>query len=179
MQLPKNTNVTVKEKAKPRPEPEHLDWLVANRAANQRASAKLYRLLRECSTEARNKSFGGEAQMLISISFSLWRSAFLSDKTGKFKDTHQGAELFLEEMLMNNAIAYSQDRGSKDWTFNYYASNASYRIHDYCKKYRRIKIGPLRSSIPKQRWERLETALEKLIDHFGKRLRKAARPDEH
>src|SRR6266516_4278201 len=103
---------------KEKPDPDHLTWLVENRAANQRVSAKLYRLLRAFPDQARVKSFGVEAQMLISVSFSLWRSAFLSDKTGKFKDTHQGAELFLEEMLMNNAIAYSQDRQSKDWTFN-------------------------------------------------------------
>jgi hypothetical protein len=159
---------------KEKPDPTHLTWLVENRAANQRVSAKLYQLVRDFPNQAWGKSFGGEAQMLISISFSLWRSVFLSDKTGKFKDTNQGAELFLEEMLMNNAIAYSQDRQSKDWTFNYYATNARYRIQDYCRKYPKIKIGPLLSSIPKDRWKLLQRAFEKLVNHFEKRLRQAA-----
>ena len=160
--------------SKEKPDPDHLAWLVEHRAANQRVSVKLYQLLREFPNQAKEKPFKAEVPMLISVSFSLWRSAFLSDKTGKPGDTYASAELFLEEMLMNNAIAYPQDRQSKDWTFNYYATNARYRIEDYCDRYPRIKIGPLVYHAPKGRWELLQAAFEKLVNHFEKRLRQAA-----
>ncbi|HEV7928274.1 MAG TPA: hypothetical protein VGR14_23175 [Verrucomicrobiae bacterium] len=157
-----------------KPDPTHVEWLVKNRAANQKVSARLYRLLRDFPDQAREKKFGAEAQMLIAVSFSLWRSAFLSDKTGRFTDTNLCAELFLEEMLMNNAIAYSQDRKSKDWAFNYYAANARYRILEYSSSHPKLKIGSLLASNPKDRWERLQDAFEKLVDHFEKRLRREA-----
>jgi len=145
---------------------DHVDWLVKHRAENQRTSAKLYRLLRENPRQLKRKAVGSHAQILISIAFSLWRSAFLSDKTGKFKDTVAGAELFLEEMLMNNAIAYSQDRKSKDWTFNYYATNAWHRIQDYYAKYPALKRDTMTMSPPKARWEQLQQVFGKLVDHF-------------
>lgn len=127
--MPEKTATSLK-----RPDPTHIDWLVENRAENQRVSAKLYSLLRSYPAQVSEKDFGLEAQILVGVAFSLWRSAFLSDKTGFREEARMGAELFLEEMLLNNAIAYTQDRKSKDWTFTYYANNARYRLLDYWRK---------------------------------------------
>lgn len=85
-------------------DPQHADWLVKHRAATQHTSAKLYRLLREHPD--RLEDFSAAIQLLVSISFSLWRSAFLSDKTGYMEDTNNSAVKFMSEMLENNAIAY-------------------------------------------------------------------------
>jgi hypothetical protein len=154
--------------------PTHVDWLIENRAATQRTSAKLYRLLKEHPDEIDNNA--PAIQMLVAVSFSLWRSAFLSDKTGTSKETSAGAVDFLSEMLVNNAIAYTQERNTKDWTFNYYVGNALYRLKDLADRWPRSKLGPLRPPVgkqtPKNRWKVLQEAFAKAVDHFEKLLTK-------
>ncbi|HTB81669.1 MAG TPA: hypothetical protein VK717_12360 [Opitutaceae bacterium] len=161
------------------PDPTHLEWLVENRAANQLVSVKLYKSLNEHPDQFKNKEFGIDAQMLIAVSFSLWRSAFLSDKTGYLEDTNEGAEWFLGEMLLNNAITYVQDRKAKDWTFNYYASNARYRLDEYSERHPDFDIDqffvPKQKRTPKIRWKNLHNAFEKAVEHFGGRLKRAAK----
>src|SRR5437016_2431678 len=103
---------------------EHAEWLVESRCETQRSEIRLFRLLTGYPGWLENEALAEEAHTLIAISFSLWRSAFLADKTMPWKDTNVAAITFLGEVIQNNAIAYLQDRTSKDWTFNYYASNA-------------------------------------------------------
>jgi hypothetical protein len=116
------------------------------------------------------------------LAFSLWRSAFLSDKTGYRSDTEAGAVKFLSEMLQNNAIAYSQERSSKDWTFNYYATNAHLRLEDLQDLNIDWELGfpmPMMKS-PKDRWGFLQKAFEKALrclerDLKAKRERQSAK----
>jgi len=129
-------------------------------------------LLKEHSDELDQFAFG--THTLVAISFSLWRSAFLSDKTGFKEDTNEGAINFLSEMLQNNAIAYNQERGVKDWTFNYYAANGKYRLEDLAQAWPKWRMGeltpPRGEQTPKNRWEYLQKAFEKAVDHFERRL---------
>jgi len=160
-----------------KPDPEHLTWLVKSRAVNQGVSAKLYGLIRGYPEQFGDKNkFGSDGQMLIAISFSLWRSLFLSDKTGYFEDTNKDAEYFLGEMLLNNAINFSQDRTARNWTFNYYAANAKFRLELYAKKHPDdFDLGRLTAPNPKARWEKLHDAFEVSVEHFGKRLEQASK----
>ena len=149
---------------------EHGEWLVKHRAATQKTSAKLYKLLREYEVEI--VGMGYTTQALIGVSFSLWRSAFLSDKTGAPEDTYEGGVKFMSEMLQNNAIAYNQERNSKDFTFNYYATNARLRLEDIKRKRPEWKIGVVRppKDTPKTRWEFLQSAFEKAVAGFERHL---------
>jgi hypothetical protein len=150
---------------------EHGQWLVKHRAATQKTSAELYRLLREYEVEIEGMGF--TTQALIGVSFSLWRSAFLSDKTGNPEDTYESGVKFMSEMLQNNAIAYSQERNSKDWTFNYYATNARLRLEDLKRKRPEWKIGVVlpAKDTPKTRWEFLQAAFEKAVAGFESHLK--------
>lgn len=106
--------------------PEDAQWLVESRKRNQSSSAKLYRLLREYP-ELTAKTKGEiryDAQTLVAVAFSLWRALFLSGRSASGTETAQHAELFLAEILENNAINFTQDRNSQNWTFNYYMANA-------------------------------------------------------
>jgi len=64
----------------------------------------------------KNAKLGYEAKTLVSIGFSLWRAAFLADKSGDLKETNEHATYFLGEMLETNAIAFTQDRKARGFT---------------------------------------------------------------
>jgi hypothetical protein len=65
-----------------------------------------------------------QAERLLGVCFSLWRAAFLADRTGKRTKIIEHAQEFLERMLVDNAITYPQDRVTREWTFNYYLRSA-------------------------------------------------------
>ena len=79
--------------------PEHLTWLVQSRYANQRAAVRLFTLFEKYSTKVHTKAFSTTSQRLVSICFSLWRAAFLSDKTGKRAAVVEDAKAFLEPVM--------------------------------------------------------------------------------
>jgi uncharacterized membrane protein len=90
------------------PNPKHLKWLVESRRQNQEISAHLYELMTlKCWKPPK---LGYEAKTLVGIGFSLWRAAFLANKSGKLEETNAHATYFLGEMLETNAIAFTQDK---------------------------------------------------------------------
>lgn len=111
--------------------PEHLTWLVESRYANQRAAVRFFNLFETHSTKVRSKGFSTTSQRMVAVCFSLWRAAFLSDKTGKRSAVVDDAKTFLGKMLTDNAITYPQDRST--WTFNYYMVNAEMNFAQTCR----------------------------------------------
>jgi hypothetical protein len=153
------------------PDPKHLDWLVEHHAKNQRTSATLHRLLREHPKQVKRRPLAPQARLLIGVSFSLWRAAFLSDKTSLLSDGDKDAEWFLGELIVPNAIAFVEGKKAKEWTFNYYAENARFRLEMYAQNYLDdVILGPLLAMNPKDEWERLHDAFEKAVKHFGQQL---------
>jgi hypothetical protein len=161
------------KKSKLRLRPARAMWLVNARAATQTASAKLYSLLESHPKEIKN--FGVNLQLLIGISFALWRAAPYYDKTDNTEDTHRGLTKLLGEMLENNAINYSHEKESKAFTFNYYADNARLRLVALTERWETANLGPLRPPEGKRtgenRWTYLNNAFEKAVDHFEDILR--------
>ena len=104
--------------------PEHLKWLVESRTANQNAALKLFTLFEMYPERINGRTFSTKAQIMVAACFSLWRAAFLADKTGKRQAVIGDAKAFLGKMLTDNAITYAQDRNAREWTFNYYMNNA-------------------------------------------------------
>src|SRR4051794_35067504 len=109
---------------------KHLEWLIKSRAQNQGTSLKLLELFRKYDRECDPDRLGYDgaivAQILTSITFSLWRAAFLADRNPNSGPKH--AIDFLEKLVVDNAINYTQDRSARDWTWAYYISNAMYHI---------------------------------------------------
>ena len=156
------------------PKPEHLKWLVKSRTQNQEVSARLYELMTpKCW---KNKKLGYEAKTLVSIGFSLWRAAFLADKSGDLKETNEHATYFLGEMLETNAIAFVQDKKARGFTFNYYLANVRFRLAEFKKDNpnfevdpRLLKKGGVKSMNPKDRWRAFQQAFEDAVNHFEDR----------
>jgi hypothetical protein len=161
------------------PDHAHLDWLIRSREANQRASLRLHKLLDTHFDKIKNekKTLSIQAQVLTSVCFSLWRAAFLADKTGTHEATLQHAQAFLGKMLTDNAITYPQDRASREWTFNYYVEAARNGLLILAKAW--PGVAPTLSQKKKlvkgttaagRRWDRHQAALDVALDQFEKEL---------
>ena len=126
----------------------------------------------------KKRKLGYEAKTLVGIGFSLWRAAFLADKSGDLKETNDHAMYFLGEMLETNAIAFTQDKKARGFTFNYYLANVRFRLAEYKNDnpdfevdQRLLKKGKLKSMRPTDRWRAFQQAFEDAVSHFENRLR--------
>ena len=157
---------------------DHLQWLVNSRTSNQNASLALHLLLdKNFQKIKKSKELSTKAQVLVAVAFSLWRAAFLADKTGVREAVLQDARAFLAKMLTDNAITYPQDRASREWTFNYYMNSAKDCLLILSKDWpavgqvlsasRRATKGTTASS---RRWDRHQRALETAIAAFESEL---------
>ena len=120
---------------------------------------------------------GYQAKTLVSIGFSLWRAAFLADKSGELEETNEHATYFLGEMLETNAITFTQDKKARGFTFNYYLANVRFRLaefkgdnSDFEVDQHLLKRGKLKKMKPTERWRAYQKAFEKAVNHFEARL---------
>lgn len=160
----------------------HLEWLIQSRMRNQNACLKLFNIFEKYSEEAKAKEFRAASQTLVAVGFSLWRAAFLADKTGQREAVFADARAFLAQLLTNNTINYPQDRASREWTFNYYMTNANDAllrlsgrwsvITTVLSKYERVTKGTTNS---RRRWNRHQNAFETALDAYEQDLVSAAK----
>jgi len=149
---------------------------------NQNACLKLFNIFEKYSEEAKAKEFRAASQTLVAVGFSLWRAAFLADKTGQREAVFADARAFLAQLLTNNTINYPQDRASREWTFNYYMTNANDAllrlsgrwsvITTVLSKYERVTKGTTNS---RRRWNRHQNAFETALDAYEQDLVSAAK----
>jgi hypothetical protein len=157
--------------------PTHLEWLVKSRAANQKAALRLFNLFEKYPSKMKSRALSRTSQSFVAVCFSLWRAAFLADKTGKRIAVFEDAKAFLGKMLIDNAITYPQDRGAREWTFNYYMNNAIEALLRLSEKWnqiervlnepRRIKKG---TTLSQARWDRTQHTFDRAIDFLEKDL---------
>ena len=151
---------------------KHLEWAIQSRARNQRCSLKLLTLFEEHESIWKTSRFARAAQDLVAVSFSLWRAAFLADKTAKRIAVFEHGKVFLERVIEDNAISYPQDKASKEWTFNYYTRNARTSLENLAKFWKDI-APPYqgRKRRPMERWDYCQSLLEEAVTNFEKLLR--------
>lgn len=158
----------------------HLTWLVGSRSRNQQAALRLFEFLNVHEKVAKTDSFNTDAQRLVAVCFSLWRAAFLADRTGIKHAAFADARAFLGKMLIDNAINYAQDRSAREWTFRYYMDNAKEGLIAVGNRWPEVKkilsrkkssIG--RSTSPQRRWTRHQDALEAAINFLAIDLKAA------
>lgn len=160
----------------------HLEWLIQSRMRNQNACLRLFNIFEKCPIEAKGKDFRAHSQTLVSVGFSLWRAAFLADKTGQRDEVFADARAFLAQLLTNNAINYPQDRAAREWTFNYYMTTANdallklstrwNKITLVLSKHERVTKGTTNS---RRRWNRHQNAFEAALDRYERDLGAAAK----
>src|SRR5438105_2695720 len=107
--------------------PVDFEWLVARRCDVQRFLFDLHKVgcdNRFAQLETQRAVF----EILIGVSFALWRSVFLLDlERPRDKVTSLGLS-FLERLIRDNAIGYSQERDTRDWSGGYYLNDAYLRL---------------------------------------------------
>lgn len=156
----------------------HLQWLIHSRMRNQNACLKLFDIFEQFPDQAKSTTYRAHSQTLVAVGFSLWRAAFLADKSGQREAVFADAKAFLAQLLTNNAINYPQDRASREWTFNYYVTAANdgllrlsarwSDITSVLSKHEAVTKGTTNS---RRRWNRHQNAFETALDAFGKDLK--------
>lgn len=151
---------------------EHLEWSIQSRARNQSCSLRLLGLFHDYPNFWKTKKYAQAAQDLTAVAFSLWRAAFLAQKTGKRTEVFAHAKIFFERVIEDNAISYPSDKTSREWTFNYYARNARSSLEtlhaswpEICQKYVVV------TRKPTDRWDYCQMLLECAVDKFESHLK--------
>jgi hypothetical protein len=158
-------------------DPTYLEWLINSRMKNQIACLKLFNAFEQFPEQAKSKEFRDHSYNLVAVGFSLWRAAFLADKTGARESVFEDARAFLAQLLTNNAINYPQDRQTREWTFNYYMINATNYLRKLAKKWPTILDGLLieksetvGTSISCHRWDSHHNAFESALSSYCEAL---------
>jgi hypothetical protein len=160
----------------------HLEWLIQSRMRNQNTCLRLFNIFEKYPTQAKGKEFRVHSQTLVGVGFSLWRAAFLADKTGQREEVFADARAFLSQLLTNNAINYPQDRASREWTFNYYMTAAKDgllrlsekwdEVDSILSKYEKVENGTTNS---RRRWNRHQNAFEAALNLYESDLDAASK----
>jgi hypothetical protein len=145
----------------------HLEWAVRSRARNQQCALRLFTLFEQHEKQWKTMKWARAAQDLLAVSFSLWRAAFLADKSGQRTAVFSDAKEFLEKIIEDNTISYSQDRKCKEWTFNYYTRNARSSLQVLARFWPdQVAEYTGRKRTPTERWEYCQQLLENAVAEF-------------
>ena len=107
----------------------HLEWLVPSRCRIQTLLLRLYNVwnaLAPTGEDARRPV----CELLLGVTFSLWRSVFLLDKPRNPESLHEATVSFLKLLIEDNTILYRDDRKTGAWTGGYYLSNPCLRLRE-------------------------------------------------
>jgi hypothetical protein len=109
---------------------KHYEWLVERRAKNQDLLRRLCIFGEEKKTTAlwRNENSQRLFVYLVGSAFSLWRAAFLSNTKRSWDMILDDAQKLLHRVIGDNAVAYPQDKETKEWMGGYYLNNARFRL---------------------------------------------------
>ena len=111
-----------------KPDEEHLAWAIDQRAEVQRTLLALYEFVRHHRPDILEHHIRYLLDHLIGAAFSLWRAVFLAETFRDVVKIQQSQETFLEKLLTDNAINFSDDKANRHWTVEYYLENAKLRL---------------------------------------------------
>lgn len=109
---------------------ESAEWLVENRSNVQKFHLRLYVFSEKYAEKLKSdKDKRLIFHLLIGVSFGLWRSVFLMRSNIDYdKEVTVKGLKFLERLIKDNAIAYTQEKDSCEWTVGYYLNDAFLRL---------------------------------------------------
>jgi len=97
----------------------------------------------------------------------------LADKTGNRGDVFAHGKDFLEKIIEDNSISYPQDRKSKEWTFNYYTSNARSRLEKLSTSWNgAVPAYQVQKRSATARWDYCQKLLDEAVSGFERLLMK-------
>lgn len=94
------------------------------------ASQLLFLLDRDRPVRSTSALANNKYEILVAVAFSLWRAVFLADGIRDWEAILANAETFLEKLIRDNIINYSDDWNSRHWSFLYYLNNARFRLRE-------------------------------------------------
>jgi hypothetical protein len=155
---------------------EHWRWLVDSRCKNQKVTLELYLAIKNNSISInRDVRLAYIAQELAAVAFSLWRAVFLSDVSEEVEEQMSDVETFLKTLISTNAIAFQQDRVSREWTFPYYLKNAQNRLLDIARQgpFEMLNLNDIdiQAQSAKEDWTISHDALSKAVTRFAEMAR--------
>jgi hypothetical protein len=149
----------------------HLKWALEARAKNQSSSLALLTLLYDYETKWKSKQYSRAAQDLVGVSFSLWRAAFLAEKTSKRAEVFEHGRRFLEQFIEENQIAFGHDKKMREWTFNYYTRNARASLIYLAGKWKdEVPAYTNATRTATERWDHCQSLFDAAVDNFRKRF---------
>ena len=169
------------------PESDNFEWLIKARSLNQEALLRLYRFAKDKSEELRCDAIGRSVfALLTGAGFSLWRGAFLSDATRRWSMITADGTKLLERLVRDNAVAYPQDRETREWMAGYYLNNAQWRlllawreleregyqgqVPDVLLRLKHFEDRGTEEEPPMELWDASHAALLELFDLLEKRV---------
>lgn len=147
---------------------QHLTWAIESRHRNQVCAVSLLGLFMEHEQLWKTRIWSRAAQDLLAVSFSLWRAAFLADKTAKRVAVFSHGVEFLEKIIEDNAISYLQDRKNNEWTFNYYTRNARSALETLHEYWPQVPPYVGKKRTPVERWDYCQNLLDQAVVAFKK-----------
>ena len=154
---------------KQRDDEAHIRWLIQRRNRTQATSLKLLKLISNRDLALDDVQYSA-VQELVAVGFSLWRSVFLADKSIEEGSSIKAARKFLATMLADNAINYTQDRATKEWTFSYYTTNAWLHLGLLKKRIAFDFDEKFLPAVPRERWEYLQKNFEVALSVLTKAI---------
>ena len=153
------------------PKLKHLAWAIQSRARNQMCSLQLLALFNAHEKVWKTRKYARAAQDLTAVAFSLWRAAFLAEKIGTRSAVFEHGRKFLAKIIEDNAIAFTQDKGSNEWTFNYYTRNARSSLQTLYEYWPEV-VGPYQGKKLKatDRWDYCQALFEIAVAGFEARM---------
>jgi hypothetical protein len=113
---------------------QRLALVVKDRSDLQHLALDLLTLLdRDRPIRAAKKGARNPYDLLVGVTFSLWRAVFLVEATNDWEAALANAETFLEKMIRDNAIGYADDWNNRKWSFGFYVDNARYRLNEFAE----------------------------------------------
>ncbi|WP_375458214.1 hypothetical protein [uncultured Enterovirga sp.] len=137
---------------------------------------RLFKLFQDHENFWKTKDASKAAQDLVAVAFSLWRAAFLAEKTGKRSEVFSHGRNFSRRIIEDNAIGYGQDKDSLEWTFNYYTKNARSSLTLLSSYWQEVPKYKGATRPARERWDYCQMLLDEAINNFEKRV--AARAAE-
>lgn len=115
--------------------------LIRGRQNIQNAAHELLWLVKGVRTgKIRDTGAAAKIELLVAVTFSLWRAIFLADGERDWDAISANAETFLVRLIRHNSITYADDWNSRNWSFLYYLENA------------RLRLKQMADTWPDERW---------------------------
>ena len=111
----------------PNPKLDNMSWQIRAREKIQTLMLREYKFL-SLNQNIPDGDIYYQIVRLVQASYSLWRSAFLTDISSDPVVILQKSKNFLEKILTTNAIGFPDELNNNDLTVAYYNTNARYRI---------------------------------------------------